>query len=194
MSEVVRSTSFDAGTFYAWLRGQEHKHELVDGEPVMMAGANRRHDRVVANALRMIGNQLRGQPCQPFTGDTYIRIPSGNRHLPDLGVDCGPMEDESLEAADPKLVVDVTSPSTRAFDRTEKLEEYKTVASLSYVFHVDTEAPQVRVHRREPGGVWVSQRFSGLNAPIEIPELGLRLDLAELYEGLAFRSRLVADR
>jgi Uma2 family endonuclease len=158
----------------------------------MMAGASRRHDRVVANALRMVGNQLRGKPCQPFTGDTYVRIPSGNRRLPDLGVDCGPMDDNSLEASEPKLVVEVTSPSTRTFDRTEKLEEYKTVPGLQYVLHVDTESPQVRVHSRGGGGEWLSERFSGLDASVEIAGLCLLLKLSELYEGLAFRPRLVA--
>jgi Uma2 family endonuclease len=50
----------------------------------MMAGANPRHDRSVANALRIIGNQLVGKPCQPFTSDTFVLIPAGNARLPDL--------------------------------------------------------------------------------------------------------------
>jgi Uma2 family endonuclease len=35
--------------FFAWVSAQEERYELVDGEVVMMAGAGRRHDRVVVN-------------------------------------------------------------------------------------------------------------------------------------------------
>ncbi len=191
MAEIARIGFSDAGRFYAWVVRQEHKHELVDGEPVMMAGANRRHDRVVANALRIIGNQLRGKTCQPFTGDTYIRIPAGNRRLPDLGVDCGPMDDESLEASQPKLVIEVASPSTRVFDRTEKLEEYKTVPGLQYVVHIDTDAPQARLYWRDDDGIWLSERVVGLGMSINMPGLEIRLALSELFEGLTFRPKLL---
>jgi Uma2 family endonuclease len=110
--------------FYAWAsERQDGKYELIDGEPVMMAGANRRHDRITANALRFFGNHLDGHRCQPFTSDTYIRIPAGNRRQADMGVDCGHPEDTSLEADDPQFVVEILSPTTRTFDRNDKLEE-----------------------------------------------------------------------
>jgi Uma2 family endonuclease len=194
MSEATRQL-LTVERFYAWLVGQDNKHELVDGVPVMMAGANRRHDRVVINAMRIIGNQLRGKTCQPFSSDTYIRIPSGNRRLPDLGVDCGPMEDDSIEASDPKLVVEVTSASTRTFDRTEKLEEYKTIGGLEYILHVDTNVPQVRLYWRDGSRAWATGKIAGLEAVVELPVLGLALSLSELYEGLTFvpRPTLVAS-
>ncbi|MBV9249188.1 MAG: Uma2 family endonuclease [Acetobacteraceae bacterium] len=47
--------------------GREARYELVDGEPVMMAGANRRHDRIGRNTFRLIGNHLQGHRCQPCT-------------------------------------------------------------------------------------------------------------------------------
>lgn len=82
--------------FYEWVAGREGKYELIDGEPVMMAGANRRHDRIAGNAIRLVGNHLQGHRCQPFTSDTYIGIPAGNRRQADMGIDCGPFEDASL--------------------------------------------------------------------------------------------------
>ena len=45
--------------FLVWQTEQDQLYELVDGLPLAMAGAKLRHDRVTANAIRNIGNQLR---------------------------------------------------------------------------------------------------------------------------------------
>jgi Uma2 family endonuclease len=188
MGEAARR-EFSLEEFYEWAPAQDRKYELVHGEPVMMAGANRRHDRIVANAIRVVGNQLLGRACQPFTSDTFVRIPAGNARLPDLGVDCGPFDDDSLEASEPALVVEVLSPSTSAFDRIEKLEEYKTVPSLEYILLIDPDQPLVRLYRRGAGRQWTSDRITGLEAAVEMPSLELELRLDDLYAGLTFRPR-----
>ena len=175
--------------FYDWVAAQERNYELVDGEPVMMAGANRRHNRIAANAMRVVGNQLLGHKCQPFTSDTFIRIPAGNSRLPDLGVDCGPFDDTALEASEPTLVVEILSPTTRTFDRNDKLEEYKTVPTLAYILLVDPDSPHVRLYSRDASSNWTSERMAGLDAVVEMPLLGLALRLGDIYAGLVFRPR-----
>ena len=126
-----------ADEFLDWVVDQEEHYELIDGQPVMMTGVNRRHDRIVVNALVSLVAQLRGRPSQPFTSETAVRIPAGNIRVPDLGVDCGRPDDRSSSAAEPVLVVEVLSPSTSLFDRTIKLEGYKTVTGLHYILLVD---------------------------------------------------------
>jgi Uma2 family endonuclease len=61
--------------FYQWLGAVDGRWELVDGQPVIMAGATNRHDRLVGNALIYVGTHLRGHPCQPFTADIYYLSP-----------------------------------------------------------------------------------------------------------------------
>jgi Uma2 family endonuclease len=175
--------------FYEWVASQEPKFELVDGEPVMMAGANRRHDRIAGNAIRVVGNHLQGHRCQPFTSDTYVRIPAGNRRQADMGIDCGPFEDASLHASEPILVLEILSPTTRTFDRNDKLEEHKTVPTLEYILLVDPDYPQVRIYRRDSNRDWTSDRLAGLDAVVDMPLLSLPLRLGDLYSGLVFRLR-----
>ncbi len=175
--------------FFDWLAGQETRYELVDGEPMAMAGAERRHDRIVVNGLVSLGVQLRGRKCQPFSADTAVRIPSGNIRYPDFGVDCGPFVDKSMTASEPALVAEVFSPSSRLFDCTEKLEEYKSVPSLAHIILIDPEWPQARYWWRDVEGSWQSRRETGLDAVIELAALELKVPLADLYTGLEFRPR-----
>ena len=155
----------------------------------MMAGASRRNDRIAVNAIRLAGNRLEGHRCQPFTSDTYIAIPAGNRRQADMGIDCGTPDDSSLEADAPALVMEILSPTTRLFDRYEKLEEYKTISALEYIVLVDPDYPQVRVYRRQPDRNWDSERLVGLDAVIALPAFDLQLPLSSLYAGLSFCTR-----
>jgi Uma2 family endonuclease len=147
------------------------------------------HDRIAGNAIRVVGYHLQGHRCQPFTSDTYVKIPAGNRRQADMGVDRSPFEDASLDASEPVLVLEILSLTTRTFDRNDKLKEYKTVSTLEYILLVDPDYPQVRLYRRGDDRNWTSDRLTGLASLVEIPRLGLRLPLGDLYSGQVFRTR-----
>jgi Uma2 family endonuclease len=174
--------------FLAWSLDKADRYELVDGTPHMMARAKRRHDRVVTNVLFLLRGQLSGKTCEPFGADTAVVIPNGNVRLPDAGVDCGQADDDDLKARDPRLVVEVLSPPTRDFDMFGKLDEYKTVPSLTYIVLVDPDAPQATVWSRR-GAEWSFETVRGLEAALSLPALGLVLPLAELYDRVAFQPR-----
>ena len=176
--------------FPAWQMRQDKLYEFVDDLPLlplkMMAGATQRHDRVVINAIGRLVNQLRGKPCRPMTSDVAVLIPEGNFHGPDITVECGtPASDRELTAADPRVVMEVLSPSTLSFDRFRKLEEYKTMPDLKVILLIDTEVPQVAVHRRD-GERWRVDTLVGLDHIIDLAEIGAALPLRDPYKGVGF--------
>lgn len=173
--------------FFDWQKRQDKNYELVDGVPVLplksMVGATSRHDTVTVNALGILFNQLRGTPCRPRTQGQAIRLPNQRVRRPDLLVECGNPAPESMEADEPRVVIEVLSPSTIRYDRFQKLEEYKTHPAIGVILLVDTEAPQLTVWRRE-GEAWARTEETGLGAVVDFPEIGARLPLAELYDGV----------
>jgi Uma2 family endonuclease len=181
--------------FFAWQERQDERYELVGGAPVrLMAGARNVHDDIVVNLVAEFRTRLRGTPCRPFTGDGSVETLPGQIRRPDLGVDCGPRDPNGLTAAEPRLVVEVLSPSTRDFDAFDKLEEYKSVASLAVILLVEPNAPEIVVWRRSADGTWQRRLVNGLDRTIDLTELGMSLALADVYDGVAFppRPRLVS--
>lgn len=174
--------------FFEWQLLQDRNYELVDGVPVMtvkaMTGATDRHDRVAVNAIGTLFQQLRGRPCRPKTSDTSVRTFRGTRRS-DLLIECGKPDPRSMEADDPRVVVEILSPSIIRFDRFQKLAEYQQHPKIKVILLVDTEAPQVTVWRRDWTG-WNAEEIDGLEAVVRLPEIDATLPLAELYEGLAF--------
>ncbi len=187
--DAISIRPVSADQFLNWVVGREQRFELVDGQIVMMAGAGRRHDRIVVNLTAALHPQIKKGPCQTFTGDTYIAVSPTTRRMPDLGVDCGKPADESMVADRPMLLVEVLSPTTSGFDTTVKLAEYQALGSVEYILLLDTETPSVHLYARDPEARWTDTLIRNPGAAIEIPKLGVRLLLADIYAGLEFRQR-----
>ncbi|MBV9079240.1 MAG: Uma2 family endonuclease [Methylobacteriaceae bacterium] len=169
--------------FFAWQERQEVRYELVSGFPLrMMAGASNRHDAIVGNLIAELRNRLRGTPCRQFTADGAVVIRPGQIRRPDVGVDCGRSDPEGHSATEPRLVVEVLSPSTRDFDTFEKLAEYKSLDSLDAILFVEPNRAEVAIWRRADDRSWVRQLVEGLDAVIPLPTLAIVLPLAEIYD------------
>jgi Uma2 family endonuclease len=186
MAEPVFHT-WSVAEFFAWQALQKDRYELVDGQPLkMMAGAKNVHDDIVVNLIIALGNQLRGRPCRPFTGDGSLETRPGQIRRPDVGVDRGPRDPNSTLAAEPKLLIEVLSPSTRDFDSFRKLEEYKGVASVDHVLLVEPNEPLVAFWSRDATRQWTETRADSLEQTIEIADLAITLSLCAVYESVEF--------
>ena len=182
--------------FFAWQERQAERYELVGGVPVrMMAGARNVHDDVVVNLVAALHAALRGSGCRPFTGDGSVETLPGQIRRPDVGVDCGARDPDALKAAEPKLVAEVLSPSTRDFDAFEKLGEYRTVESLDHILLIEPNAAEIMLWSRDEARAWRQARVAGLDAALALPGLGITLALSDIYDGVTFpvRPRLVQD-
>jgi Uma2 family endonuclease len=177
--------------FLAWQSGQDLRYEFVGGEPVAMAGAKLRHDRVTGNTFSEIRRQMRsgGSPCDAFTADIGIRTPAGNIRRPDVSVLHPPFDEEATTSDSPRLIVEVLSESTERVDRLIKLDEYKAIESLDYILVVDPTRIDTGFWFRDAGRSWHSTPFQNPDAVIELPGLGISLLLASLYERVQVEPR-----
>jgi Uma2 family endonuclease len=93
------------------------------------------------------------------------------------------------------VVVEVLSPTTRDFDTIFKLEEYTLIECLERIVVIDPNAPEVLISVRGEDRSWRKAIRRGLDEEIDMPEIGVRLALAEIYDGVEFpaRPRLVAE-
>jgi Uma2 family endonuclease len=185
--------------FLSWQTDQEQLFELVNGQPMAMAGAKLRHDRVTVNALSEVRRQLRasGNPCDAFTSDIGIRTAPGHIRRPDVRVLCPPFDEEAMISDSPRLVVEVLSESIEQVDRLVKLDEYKAIDTLDYVVIADPTRVEVGFWFRDAERAWRSETFQRAEAVINMPGLDLAIGLASLYERVPLtpppRPRLVWD-
>jgi Uma2 family endonuclease len=161
------------------------KHEFLQGNVWAMAGGSPEHAGITANVAALLANQLRGRPCRVFSSDLRVRVQAtGLGTYPDLTVVCGKLEMDPEDprgqtVTNPRVVVEVLSPSTEAYDRGEKLAHYKRIESLEDVVLVAQERQQVEVWHRGADGWSLAVVQEGEVARIRSIESDL--PLAEVY-------------
>ncbi len=189
MSALKQAAPLSVAEYLAGEELSPVKHEYLGGEVHAMAGATNRHNSVALNACSSFHSQLRGKPCQPFNGDTKVRIvlPDHVRfYYPDAMVVCLPNPEEDHFQDHPAVIVEVLSESTRRVDLGEKRPAYLGIPTLKVLILAETEEPRVTVHRRRAEGGFEIEHHAGPDAVIPLPEIGAALPLAELYERVTF--------
>ena len=173
-----------ADEFLAMDFGTDKKFELEDGVIVMMTGGTERHAWVQLNIVSWLRQQLRGTGCRPYGSDMAVQISETEIRYPDVSIYCNqPPREELAERRtllDPRVVIEVLSPSTTTLDQGTKLEEYKRIASIRTIAFVDPVNEMCRTVERQSEIGWLDHMFSG-NSGIVIPSLPLTIPHAEIF-------------
>ena len=183
---------FSVAEYYAFEESAEYRSEFFDGEIFAMAGGSARHSLISANLLRELGNRLKGKPCAAYESNLRLKIDSsGLRTYPDAGVYCGkldfdPEDSRGQTVLNPTVLFEVLSPSTEAYDRGKKAENYRQIPSLKAYVLVSQDRPHVEIFERVGDGSWRLSEVSGLEGGFELPCLEITLNLGEIYERVAF--------
>lgn len=160
------------------------KHEFLDGSVWAMAGGSPEHAGIAASVSAALTVQLRGRPCRVFSSDLRVRVKeTGLATYPDVSVVCGALEldpDDPRKhtVINPRVVVEILSSTTEAYDRGEKLSHYKRIPALEEIVLVSVEQRQVEVWRREGGGWTLEVIHEGA---AELRAVGCQLALDEIY-------------
>ena len=181
-------------------REAAERHEYLDGQIYAMAGESPEHGAICTNLTAEIALQLRGTPCQAFAKDMRVRsgpLPrrrysqKGLYSYPDLMVVCGEMQflDENRDVIiNPKVIIEVASPSTEAFDYSEKFQRYRTHnLSLTDYLIVAQDRPSIEHFARQENGQWViAASVTDLSGSVHIASINCVLQLAEVYDRVEF--------
>jgi Uma2 family endonuclease len=112
-------------------------------------------------------------------------LATGLATYPDVTVACGELEqdpDSATTVVNPRVVVEVPSDGTEAYDRGQKLDHYRRISSLGAVVLVSHRAPSIEVWERTSDGAWRRREF-GPGQTAEIEALPARLPVDEVYLG-----------
>ena len=107
---------------------------------------------------------------------------------PDVFVSCDPRdrtEDAELVQRHPKLVVEVLSDSTAAFDRGRKFEAYRSLDTLDAYLLVEQHRRHADLFLRNAEGLWVLNPV-GADDNLTLTPIGIVLAMTDIYQGLDF--------
>jgi Uma2 family endonuclease len=181
---IVKMTDAE---YLAFERASDIRHEFLDGEIFAMAGAGAIHGRISTNLSGLLFNALRRKSCEVFSADLRVHIPTtGLYTYPDLLVVCGQpqfLDNEFDTLLNPKVIIEILSPSTEAYDRGAKFADYMTLPSLAHYVLVSQDRVRIEVFTRQEAGPWLySQQLAG--EKVELPAIEAVLVVDEVYENV----------
>jgi Uma2 family endonuclease len=162
------------------------KHEFLNGEIYGMAGGTPEHAALSVAVSSALLAQLQDGPCRVYSSDLRVRVlATGLATYPDVTVVCGDLErdpESSTTVVNPRVVVEVLSDGTEAYDRGEKLDHYRRVPSLAAVVLVSHRSPGIEIWERASTGEWRQSTFGPAETAV-IDALPARLPVDEIYRG-----------
>ncbi|WP_019947430.1 Uma2 family endonuclease [Hymenobacter aerophilus] len=164
----------------------DQRHEYFEGEVFAMSGASATHHTIRQNCVISLRAGLRGRGCKVYDEGMKLAVQEGRYYTyPDVLVTCHAADvEEPFIVRHPVLIIEVLSPSTADHDRSWKFNQYKQIASLQHYVLVTQHTCLVEWFRREESGVWSFTPLAELTDTLEIPELGLTLPVAAVYDEL----------
>ncbi len=163
----------------------EGRYEFIDGQAYLLAGGTANHATLSFNMMSAIHSLLR-DPCRIYNSDLRVRLSKSRYVYPDATVSCDPRDRGEVDTIRyPRLIVEVLSPSTEAYDRGRKFGYYRDCPTLEEYVLVDTQRQAIEVYRREASALWTLHPF-GANNDVELASLGVRFPVAAVYRDVMF--------
>ena len=155
-----------------------------------MAGATFGHILITGNLVAQLKQLLRDRDCTVHPGDLRVRVSAtGLYTYPEIVIACGQpqfVDDEFDTLLNPKVLIEVLSDSTEAYDRGAKAVMYRQLPSLQEYVLVAQNEPLVECQTRQTDGNWLLKSVSSLNDQLVLNSLSLRIPVSEVYRQVEF--------
>lgn len=164
--------------FLAFEDGTDTRYELVNGAAVAMRPPSERHTAIASAIAGALFRKL-VPPCRPYMAVGVAEGAAATSWcVPGIFVACVAGAGYSEQ---PRLLIDIRSPSSEKDDRTTRLDFYKTFPSLEAILFVWQDTRRVELHERS-GEAWIVTDRIGTSS-VRPKDLPIAIDMDEVYAG-----------
>jgi len=185
MINFLESKTMTVVDYLAMERAAETKNEYINGEVRPMTGASRRHNLILGNIYAFLHAQLRQSTCEIYPSALRVKVEAANLYTyPDISAVCAtPTFDDVYKDTllNPCLIIEVLSPSTAAYDRGEKFENYRQIQSLQDYLLVAQDKMHIEYYTRQSDNTWVFVEFKHADDSFTLASIQCVLLLQEVY-------------
>jgi Uma2 family endonuclease len=185
---ALPATKLSVEEYLALDRKAEVHSEYIDGELFPLVAASMAHSTIILNVLSFLKERLAKTSCRPFPL-ARVRASPTKFLIPDGVAVCGELAltDEYQDTlTNPKVILEVLSPSTADYDYGEKFILYRKLESFEEYLLVAQDKARVEVARKTNDNRWVISTYEGLDAAVRIESLSVSLPMTDIYDGVDF--------
>jgi len=161
------------------------RHEYYDGILTPMPGTTTYHNQICGNiyiALRII---LKNTFCKVFMENVKVQIEGKKEYTyPDVLVTCDPRDlNKQYIIEHPSVIFEVSSPSTKVYDKTDKFIRFRKIKTLMHYIVVNSEKVDIEIYTKT-GNEWTSESFTDDKSDLDLSALNIKLPISEIYDDI----------
>ncbi|MCL6532017.1 MAG: Uma2 family endonuclease [Armatimonadetes bacterium] len=156
-------------------------YDYVNGEAIEVNKPTVKHQYLLIRLASLLMNYVESRQLGLVVGDCNLELPNGNIYAPDILY----LSKANLQAYDqargyvrgvPDLIVEILSPSTAEYDRTQKMSDY-AACQVPWVWLVDQDTLVIEEYQWTPEGYLRRQAVNAQTpfTPHLFPELTLQM-------------------
>ena len=188
MTTATVNKQWTAQEYLAFERKSKEKHEFLHNTLIPTAGASKDHNIIGGNLFALLWFFLRDSDCIVFQNDMRVFNPlTGSYFYPDVVISAGvPILSEDAEGdilTNPALIIEVLSPSTAVYDKTDKFIASRSSPSLVEYVLVAQDRMDFEIYRKQEHEHWTSLRLTEAQSVLTFHSLpGFECLLSEAYK------------
>jgi len=173
-------------------RAAEYKSEYIGGTMYAMSGGGFHHAFIAADTLVTLCGQLRGKKCNAVGSDLRLFCQASQvLTYPDVTIFCEPrqvLDNRKDTLTDATVIVEVLSPSTQNYDRSEKFRYYRGLPSFREYLLLAQDEIRAEHYTRQSDSSWLFREFTNADTEIVLDSIGCRFRLGDVYQRVEFES------
>jgi Uma2 family endonuclease len=168
----------------------EYKSEYIDGEIIPMAGGTVNHNRITLNFSAALNFAFKQQDYEAFMSDMRLWMPQKRIYTyPDVMLVAGEPQyynNRTDIITNPQVIVEVLSKSTKGYDREDKFEAYRAIATFQEYLLIDQTRIRVEQYSKTANKRWSFQEYDQEDEKVSLTSVPFEISLQDLYHKVQF--------
>jgi Uma2 family endonuclease len=188
---TIASNAHTPEEFLLFERAAEYKNEYRYGRIHAKQGESRWHNLIHTNLLATLASQLEGRDLYIYPSMMRTKTPDSLLYAyPDVSVAHrnAQFEDDKFDTLlDPILIIEIVSPTSEIYDRTQKFTDYRKIESLAEYILISESEYRVTRFSNQPNGEWVFEESTQIDDMFELHSINCALEMKEVYNRVQFK-------
>ncbi len=191
MAQPLEQPYYTPDEYFAIEEHAEYRSEYFDGEIFAMAGGTANHNRITVALSRILDEAFeKDGTCEVFSENIRLQIQPNRRYTyPDIMIVCGKpdfVKNRNDTMTNPKVIIEVLSDSTEAYDRGRKFAEYRKLATLCEYVLIEQNQTHIESFVKEDNGTWRLYEYDDMAGEFPFISLGIVIPIQRIYRRVDF--------
>lgn len=189
MVALPQSENWTLAEYLAFEADNDVRHEFIDGQVYMMAGASENHNELAVAIVFLLYDEFVDRPCRVFQSDMKVQVAEDAIFYPDVVVayeDLDYATDTRNILLNPQVIFEILSPSTEDYDRERKFKRYQNILSLKDYVLVSQTQVQIDHYHRQDETTWLLKSYTKRNDSLQRTPINVTMPLELIYRKVNF--------